>query len=150
MIFISHLILALAGALLSALGISLFQTAFLRADSDYSIRRTRTLGMVLLLISVLASVIACTSLWIEEVIYSLPLTIGSIVLWSLGVLSGNRFIKSESSVKHLALATTTLVILWWVMRNGQFTADECFLLVGLGVWMAVFLCCELKEIRRKW
>lgn len=149
MIFIGHLLLAFSGVLLAALGTSLVRNAFHWPGSDYSRRRTRTLGLALLFASILASVTAGTSFQAEMEIGSLPLTIGSGALWLLGAWLGHRFVRSESSVRHLSPATTTGVILWWVMRDGRLTAYEGFLLVGLGAWVLVSLGSELRGLAKR-
>lgn len=146
MIFVSHLLLAISGALLVTLGRALLRDAVRSPDSGdrFSRRQMRTLGLAAFLASVPAVGFAGTSFWAEESAYSMPLAIGSGAVWLLGALIGHRFFESASSVKHLSLATTTALVLWWVTNDGGVSAGEGFLLAGLTVWMLVSLVLELR------
>jgi O-antigen/teichoic acid export membrane protein len=151
MTLIGHALLALAGALLATLGISLFRNAAQDLDNNYSRGRTRTFGLAVLLASFFTSFIASTSFWFEEGFYSLPLTIGSVALWLSGALIGYRFFTKKPSVKYLSLAATIVLVLWWVMRDGGIRgADEGFLLIGLVAWVLASLWLELRGKGSRW
>lgn len=144
MIYVSHYLLSFSSSLLAVLGISLFRNAIYCGNNESSRQKTQTLGLALIIISVLASVLAGTSFWTRNG-FDL-LTIGSGILWFLSAMIGPRFFKSRNTIKYLSLATTTGLILWWVMRDGKLAAGENFLLVALGIWILISIAVELKEV----
>lgn len=89
-------------------------------------------------------IFAISSFGTEGGIYSLSLAIGSGAIWLLGASIGHRFFESASSVKYLSLATTTMVMLWWVMNDGVVSTGEGFLLAGLAVWLLTSLGSQLR------
>lgn len=105
----------------------------------------RTLGLAICLTSVLGIVFACTSLWAEEKAYTLPLAIGSGAVWLLAASIGHRFFRTKASVNYLSLVTTTVVILWWLMKDGGLTMSKGFLLAGLVLWFFTSVGFELRK-----
>lgn len=141
---LDHFLLAPAAILTAITGIFLIRESLALGSSSDSIciRKSRTLGALAFLASLLVIGFVCSHLWTES---GIPSAIAVFFFYTAAMAYGHRLIRSQFLWQCLINAAVGAWLVWFVCRDGHVSGKEAFLLGGLGTWVVTSLIVVLKK-----
>ncbi|MBX3742452.1 MAG: hypothetical protein KF712_15810 [Akkermansiaceae bacterium] len=141
---LDHLLLAPAAILTVVSGIFLIRESIARKapSSSICILKSRTLGALAFVASLLVIGFVCSYLWTES---GVPSAIAVFFFYAAAMAYGHRLIRNQFLWQCLINATVGAWLVWFVCRDGHVSGKDAFLLGGLGTWVVSSLIVVLKK-----
>lgn len=141
---LDHFLLAPAATLTVITGIFLIRESFDQKppSGSFGKLKSRSLGALAFLASLLVIGFVCSYLWKES---GIPSTVAVLFFYAAAMAYGHRLIRSQFLWQCLINATVGAWLVWFVCRDGHVSGKDAFLLGGLGTWIVTSLIVVLKK-----